>query len=112
MTVYQKDRYQPIKWLLAIIVFILAMTFTLEEAEGFNLPKSMQSQVTTVNQTTDKFAIEEFDYINSGISEIGANTYSDSQQPVTPVPEPSTIIILAIGIGALRVVRKVRNATR
>ncbi len=108
MRVYQKDKSQPFKWLLAIIVFILAMTFTLEKAEGFYLPKSMQNQVTTVQKTIDKFAVEEFNY-NSGISEIGADTYSDSNPPVTPVPEPSTIIIMAIGMGALRIARKIRS---
>ena len=110
MRVYQKDRSQPFKWLLAIVVFILAMTFTLEEAEGFYLPKSMQNRVTTVQETTDMFAVEEFDYINLDVTEIGADTYSDINSPVTSVPEPSTIIIMAIGIGALRVARKVRSA--
>ena len=110
MRVYQKDSSQPFKWLLAIIVFILAMTFTMEEAEGFYLPQSMQNRVTTVQETTNMFAVEEFDYINSDVTEIGANTYPDTQSPVTPVPEPSTIIIMAIGMGALRVARKIRSA--
>ncbi len=112
MNVYQKDRSQPFKWLLAIVVFILAMTFTVDEAEGFYLPKSMQNRVTTVQETIDMHAVEEFDYINSDVTEIGSNTYSDNNPPVTPVPEPSTIIIMAIGIGALRVARKVRSATK
>lgn len=112
MKLYQKERSQTIKWLFAIIIFILAMTFTIDDAEGFYLPKSMEHQVTTVKKTVDKFAVEEFDYINSGISEVGSRPYSDPQNPETSVPEPSTIIIMAIGIGALRVMRKVRGATK
>ena len=38
MTLYQKKERHNFKWVIAVLVFILAMTFTVAEVGGVNVP--------------------------------------------------------------------------
>jgi hypothetical protein len=40
MVVYRNRSSQPLKWVVALIVFILAMTFTLAEVDGASAPET------------------------------------------------------------------------
>ena len=88
MTVYKGKSTQPLKWLLGLIIFILAMTITFADVYGYE----------TVGGGAD----------NSN------NTAADDDSPAAcpqPVPEPTTLILLGGGLSAMYLARRLRNKT-
>ena len=38
MTIYQKTSQHPLKWIVALFVFLLVMGFTVNDVYGINIP--------------------------------------------------------------------------
>ncbi len=85
MTVYKRNSTQPLKWLLGIVVFVLAMTVTFTDVYG----------TETVGAGSDN-------------TSVGAGNQSADTCP-EPVPEPTTLILLGSGLSAMYLARRRRN---
>jgi len=97
MTLYKSRPSQPLKWAVALIIFIMAMCITFSDVYG--TPGNDGNNVTvTTDGSTD----------NSGGSSGDLGTSNDDPSPVA-VPEPSTLLLLAGGLSALYVVRRLRK---
>ncbi len=87
MTVYKRNSTQPLKWLLGIVVFVLAMTITFADVYG--------------NETVGAGGA------NSAYTDSDAG--ADAACPPEPVPEPTTLILIGSGLSAMYLARRRRN---
>lgn len=98
MNVYKKTERHPLKWIVALIIFMLAMGFTTNDVYGVNIPSGGSSSdgyeqpVSPADQGTDGF--------------------SDPSPTCPPpeIPEPMTLILVGAGLGALHLARRKRKA--
>lgn len=84
--VYRRPEGQTLKWLLALIVFILVMTMTFDEVFGGD-PIGRTDNGAGVTQSSDEAA-------------------------PSAVPEPTTLILLGGGLGALYLARRRRKMNK
>ena len=82
MTVYRQKHSQPLKWLVALIVFCIALGITFSDVHG-----------------------------SDGI-DYGSGDDGKFEDTPTPVPEPTTLLLMAGGLGALRAVRRWKNRSK
>lgn len=96
MTVYRQKSSQPLKWLVALVVFGLAMGVTFSDVYGYSGKDKYNDNTSQTNEDTG----------NSGDGGINEN---DIDETPTPVPEPSTLLLLAGGLGAMYASRRRKN---
>ena len=90
MTLYKRRPGQPLKWLIGLIVFGLAMGITFADVYGYGGDGT--------NSVTDGNG--------PGGGTYGANTnLGTSNEDPSAVPEPTTLILLAGGLSALYAAR-------
>ncbi len=96
MVYYQKNS-QPLKWIMALLIFVFGMTFTFEDVNGFNLNSNGNNATDTTGalKTSVDFTLDE-------------NPPNSGGGSPAVVPEPATLLLLASGLGALYAVRKKR----
>lgn len=91
MNVYKSKPSQPLKYLFALLVFLLIMSITWTEVSGY--------ESGTASVSGDAAPA----HLNS------SGNGNASSVPPTAVPEPGTIILLGSGLGAMYLMRKKRN---
>jgi hypothetical protein len=128
MTIYKKRHASSLKWILAIIIFVLGMTLTMSDAYGFNFPYcgggsggynyggwgsgyggwcgygGWGNNHWYNNNDCGGYNYDH-NWNNGGDCNGGDN---GGDQPPCNVPEPSTILLLAGGLGAIYVTRRNR----
>ncbi len=103
MKVYGRRESNPLKWVIAAILFIAVMTFTMSEVNGY--PVSPKPSDGNSSANTD-YSAPTTD--NSGND--GANNRTP-EKGTTVVPEPGTLLLMATGLGAFYIFRKTRKTT-
>lgn len=107
MTVYKKYQSQPFKLMLAVLVFVLAMSVTIDDVYGIQVSNTEPSATGT--QTTQSYDV------TSSATDAGSTdgTFQDtdplSMTVVSPVPEPSSLIFIAMGLGSMYAMRSRRK---
>ena len=107
MVLYKKKTRPIFRYALATIVLALGLTLTVVDVYGLQLPFGHNSEKSYNNYLNKK--IETTDDSAQDIV-LQADTYDDQDKQTdnipTSVPEPTTIILLASGLGLLRMSRK------
>lgn len=100
MKVYRRKEANPFKWVLAAILFIAVMTFTLSEVNGY----PVNSKPGSGNSTSDNDAV-----VNGSNSGGDGGNYQAPEHRTSIVPEPGTLLLMATGLGAVYIFRKTRK---
>jgi hypothetical protein len=96
MTLYKKKELHSLKWLLAAIIFILALSVTFSDVYGFTYPNQCNNNVNYTDQLD--------------VTVIQANQCDEPNnnpdRPPEDIPEPATILLLAAGLGGMYLKRR------
>lgn len=93
MTVYQKNDHASAKWLVALIVFLLALGITFTDVYG---------TPGNGNGTGN--------HDNNGQQNLKPNNpNTPDNPPPTAIPEPTTLLLLGGGLGAMYAIRRWRK---
>ena len=110
--VYRRQETHPLKWVLAAVIFIMVMTITFSDVHGINVDNSRSDgRVTeTATDRNDSYDIGDDPADESNDCEGGTGDVTDtsSDRPGDsnlPVPEPTTLIILASGLAVIYAAR-------
>ncbi len=100
MVVYRRNLRSLIgsigKWVIAAIIFILAMTVTWDDVHGFSL--SSQRPSAGIGYHSDPGTMMPVD-----------NTQPTPEEIPQSVPEPLTLLLVGGGLGVAAVVRRIKN---
>lgn len=87
---------QPLKWLVALVIFMLTMGLTSSNVHGLNVPPAKYNGGSSETSSYDMPAAVQDD---SGAGPIEPNDGSGDDDNPDAVPEPGTLILLAVGLG-------------
>ena len=85
MKIYQRRSTQPMKWFLAFVLFCLVLGWTMSDVYGINVKQSP-------TQGADSS-------VSDGTQQVGQEHTPADADPSPAVPEPSTLLLLAVGLG-------------
>lgn len=88
MRVYRQKSEQPIKWIIAALLFCLVLGWSLSDVYGTEVGKDQ-----TTNPSCD------------GETKI----YPPPQQNPSAVPEPTSLLLLAVGLGGAAAYRRLKK---
>ncbi len=103
MVTYKRPKVRSWAGVVAIVVFVLAMTITFADVYGFNRYSNTSadrpnSPTPTSNDVFDHpTLLDDNDYYVAPDADINTST---------PVPEPTTLTLLGLGLGALLLRRR------
>lgn len=106
MRIYTKEQKQPLRWLVAVVVFLLAMGVTFSDLHGFNVPSGKSGSGTnsgagspTKPYVYDNTGNDDGSYDNQDTDPNYQNPPDDDDNPET-VPEPGTLLLMSMGLSA------------
>jgi hypothetical protein len=99
MTIQMRERLRSLKWVVAAIVFLLAISITWADVYG-----------TPTGEVGNNSQVNRIDNSNAGNSS-ASTTHSTKcgDNPPSSIPEPTTLILLGGGLSAMYVMRKRRQ---
>ena len=100
MRIYQRRSAQPLKWVLAFIIFLVALSVTFEDVYGFD---------GSSNTVTGKQLNQRDQGKVDPPHDITLDDPGDPGENFTPVSEPATWMLIAGGLSALYASRKMRK---
>ena len=104
MTIYKNNPARSLKWLVALIVFLLAMGVTWSDVYGYQTSKSHDHGKWSYG-SDDKTA----DSPRSFSDDYSDDVTCGNDEPPAAIPEPATLILLGSGLGTMYMVRRRRN---
>ena len=100
MNIYRQSKFRFLRWIIAAIVFILAMTITFTDVYGLNVPRYNHGNGNGYNVSEHPVSFAQ---------EITPPADLSTESP-SVVPEPMTLLLMGAGLGALSLVRRRRKA--
>jgi hypothetical protein len=105
MKIYKEKKSQPLKWFIALIIFILAMTITFADVYGLTVPSGKYNPPPNrINYNSQS---------GSTTPDFDTNTpiYDgyDKCPPPSTIPEPASMILLGMGLTALHMANRKRK---
>lgn len=88
MRVYQQKSEQPLKWVIAAVVFIAVLCWSLSDVYGTEVGSGHGSQKNCTAENS---------------------TYPPPQHVPSAVPEPTTLLLLAVGLGGAAAYRRIKK---
>lgn len=88
MRVYQQKSEQPLKWVIAAILFVMILCWSMGDVYGTE---------TSEGKTADRNCTTEH------------STYPPAQHTPSAVPEPATLLLMAVGLGGAAVYRRFKK---
>ncbi|HOD65133.1 MAG TPA: PEP-CTERM sorting domain-containing protein [candidate division Zixibacteria bacterium] len=89
MKVSHDTHSNPMKWVIAVIIFVIVLTVAFDDVFGVWIPQSDNEESVGAVESPDVHG--------------DAKVYSD--EPPPQVPEPGTLILLGAGLAAMRLLR-------
>lgn len=100
MTIQMREKLRSLKWVVAVIVFLLAISITWADVYG-----------TPTNDIGNRHQTDQITNTNSGNSSGGTSqSVKCNDDPPSSIPEPTTLILLGGGLSAMYAMRKRRQA--
>jgi len=97
MTLYKHTERHPLRWIIAIAVFVLAMTVTFDDVHGFWVTPTSGGATSTATTSTGLQP-------SQIVSELPTPVPTEETPP--EVPEPVTLILLGSGLAAMHLKKK------
>lgn len=109
MMIYRRETQSSAKWLVAAIIFIIAMTFTIDQAFGAPTPPSRGRE--TRHETHQGSSQQNHHHSGDRYNRPEYQAEVEGSNTPTPsaVPEPATIILLGLGLAAAGAARRKAN---
>ncbi len=113
MILYRRKARSLTRYFFGTIVFILGLTLAFADVYGLQMPFGQSATGSYDNYVAEKNEIPE-EGLSDEVIVISDNSYDDNQGGgtdtiPTSVPEPSSIILLASGLGLLSLAKKKRK---
>lgn len=110
MVLYKKKTSQLVRYIFGAIVFILGLTLAFGDVYGIQMPYSQNSS----QSYSDHIAKKTQDESTTDTTIVIGTDFNDNQTGgtdtvPTSVPEPTTIILLASGLGIMGLSKKKRK---
>ena len=108
MTVYKRHEKHPFRWVLGLVIFVLVLSVTFDEVFGLNLAPTSPTGGANLHNFSSQLGLSTYNVVSleDPVGKPGMGSLATSIPP--DIPEPSTLILLAFGLGALCVIRRKR----
>ncbi len=113
MILYKKKNVPVTRYLLSIIVFTLGLTLAVDDVYGLQLPFGQNATDSYNDYLSNDIESSDDDARALAINDIRVDNYDIQEENTdsvpTSVPEPSTLILLASGLGLFRLAHRKKS---
>ncbi|MFH2048156.1 MAG: PEP-CTERM sorting domain-containing protein [bacterium] len=105
MKIYKEKQSQPLRWVIALVIFILTMTITFADVYGLGVPSGKY------NPPPNRTYYNSQSGTTTPIFDINTPNYDGYEKcpPPSDIPEPISMILMGMGLAALHMANRKRK---